>query len=66
MIKFEDGNNFELSVMDLMDAYSDKLKTAESVRDFSDDLHQHLEIAIQDMLSDGFNGIDPDDYEPVY
>lgn len=66
MIKFDDGNNFELSVMDLMDAYSDKLKTAESVQDFSDDLHQHLEIAIQDMLLDGFNGIDPDDYEPAY
>ena len=66
MIKFDDGNNFELSVMDLMDAYSDKLKTAEAVQDFSDDLHQHLEIAIQDMLLDGFNGIDPDDYEPAY
>lgn len=66
MVKFEDGNNFEILVMDLMDAYSDKLKTAESVQDFSDDLHQHLEIAIQDMLSDRFNGIDPDDYEPLY
>ena len=52
--------DFELYVMDL--AYDQHIKDPEKLREFSDELHQHLELAIEDYARD--EGID--DYEPVY
>lgn len=63
-INGDDTNSFELYVMDLMDEYKKKLVTADDVFDFSEELHQSIEVAIQDMLEDGFNDIDPFDYTP--
>ena len=67
MIGFKDTNGFELGVMDLMENYKDKLKTAENIEEFSNELHQSVEIAIRDMLENGeFNDINPDDYNEQY
>lgn len=66
MLTFHDKTNFELYIMDLMNKYRNKLRSAECVERFSNDLHQFIEIAITDMLDDGFNGIDRNDYEDQY
>ena len=68
MISTTDSINFELVVMEIMNQYKDRITTATDVETFSDELHQHIEIAIQDMLEDieGFNGINPDDYNAQY
>ena len=65
-ISFKDTNSFEIYILDLMEAYEDKLKTAEDLEHFSEELHQSIEMAIQDALYDGFNDINPDDYNPCY
>ena len=68
MITRTDSINFELVVLDMMGQYKDRIKVAADVERFSDELHQHIEIAIRDMLedNDGFNGICPDDYSEQY
>ncbi len=68
MITRTDSINFELAVLDMMEQYKDRIKVAADVERFSDELHQHIEIAIRDMLedNDGFNGICPDDYSEQY
>lgn len=51
---------FELTIMDMI--YEQKIKDADTLRDFSDELHQSLEMAVEDYASD--EGIE--DYIPVY
>jgi len=51
---------FELMIMDMVEDLS--TKDAEKIRDFADNLHQHMELAIEDWCYD--NGIE--DYNPVY
>ena len=51
---------FELYVMDL--AIEEKCETAKDYEDLAQDLHEHVEIAIQDLCWDN----DIDDYDPSY
>lgn len=51
---------FELIVMDMIDEQN--IKDADKLRDFSDRLHQSLEMAVEDYASD--EGIK--NYIPVY
>lgn len=68
MISNSDSINFELVVMEMMEQYKERITAASDVETFSDELHQHIENAILDMLEDieGFNGINPDDYNAQY
>lgn len=51
---------FELMVMDMITEH--KIKDADKLRDFSDELHQSLEMAVEDYALD--EGIE--NYIPVY
>ena len=51
---------FELMVMDMIADH--KIKDADKLRDFSDGLHQSLELAVEDYAFD--EGIE--NYIPVY
>lgn len=51
---------FELTVMDMI--YKKNIKDADGLRDFSDQLHQSLELAVEDYALD--EGIE--NYIPVY
>ena len=66
MLSRTDIENFKMIIYDLMENYKDNIDTAEDVEDFSDDLHDSLESAIQEMLLDGFNNIDAGDYDAQY
>ena len=68
MISNSDSINFELVVMEMMEQYKERITAVSDVETFSDELHQHIENAILDMLEDieGFNGINPDDYNAQY
>ena len=66
MIGFNDTNNFEIYVMDLMEELKEKIKTAADVEQFSRELHESVETAITDMLEGDFNGIHPDNYDPQF
>lgn len=57
---YTDLVSFEIHVMDLCDA--EGCKTAEEYEKLSELLHEHLELAIQDMCT--ANGIE--DYDPLY
>lgn len=66
IVGFKRTTDFELFVMDLMEELKDKIKTAEDLEQFSTELHESVEIAITDMLEDGFSGIDPDEYDSQF
>lgn len=66
IIGFYESNNFELHVMDLMEKLQDRIETAEDLERFSTELHESIETAITDMLEDGYNGIDPDEYDAQF
>lgn len=67
IIGFNDTNNFEIYVMDLMEELKDKIKSAEDVEQFSTELHESIEIAIMDTLESGtYNSIDPDEYDAQF
>ena len=66
MITFRDKTDFEIYIMDLMYEYRSKLRCAEHIERFSNDLHQFIDIAITYMLDNGFNEIDRNDYEDQY
>lgn len=59
-MKINNGLNFEIYVMDLCD--DEGCKTARDYERVSEELHERIENAIQDMCMD--NGIE--DYEPCY
>lgn len=62
-ISFSDGLNFEILVMNLCEAA--KPKSCVDLEDISEDLHQRIEIAIQDYIYDNEN-LNIDDYNPLY
>lgn len=66
IIGFKDTNDFRIYVMDLMEEHKDKIKTAEDLERFSTELHESIEIVTMDMLKVGFNGINPDNYNPQF
>ena len=66
IIGYRELNAFELSVMDLMESYKDKIKDVKDLEWFSQDLHESIETAITDMLEDGYGEINPDDYDPQF
>lgn len=55
-----DWLNFEIYIGGLIE--SEKIKDAETLRRFSDSMHQQMELAVQDYADD--EGIE--DYDPVY
>ena len=63
IIGFYDSNSFEVYVMDLMEKLQDRIKSAEDLEQFSIELHDSIETAIQDMLEGGYGEINPDDYD---
>ena len=53
--------NFEIMVMDI--AEREKINNATDLEEFADELHTHIEVALQDYADDnGFR----DDYVPSY
>ena len=53
--------SFECGIMDIVNAA--KIDNADDLQKFADNLHQHIEIALQDFAYDSGFG---DDYEPSY
>ena len=64
-MNYKDGLNFEIYIMDLIEACKSDLTSASDLNDFSEDLHQRIEMAIQDYIFDDEN-LDIDDYEAPY
>ena len=64
-MNYKDGLNFEIYIMDLIEACKPDLTLASDLNDFSEDLHQRIEMAIQDYIFDDEN-LDIDDYEAPY
>jgi len=60
---YNDGLSLELYIMELCEAL--KPKSCEDLEVFADQIHQHVEIAIEDFISDSEN-LNIDDYEPRY
>lgn len=52
---------FECQIMDMAELES--IKTADELEKFADQLHMHLESALEDYAYDNGFG---DDYEPLY
>ena len=52
---------FEIMIMDIVEELN--INDADSLSDFSTDIHEHIEIALQDYADDmGFG----EDYEPQF
>lgn len=64
-LDYKNGLSFEIYIMDLIEAYKSDLTSASDLNDFSEDLHQRIEMAIQDYIYDDEN-LDIDDYEAPY
>ena len=64
-LDYKNGLSFEIYIMDLIEAYKSDLTSASDLNDFSEDLHQRIEVAIQDYIYDDEN-LDIDDYEAPY
>ena len=64
-LDYKNGLSFEIYIMDLIEAYKSDLTSASDLNDFSEDLHQRIEMAIQDYIYDDEN-LDIDDYEASY
>ena len=62
-LDYRNGLSFDIYIMDLIEAQ--KPKSAKDLIDFSEDLHQRVEMAIQDYIFDDEN-LDIDDYEAPY
>ena len=62
-LDYRNGLSFDIYIMDLIEAQ--KPKSAKDLIDFSEDLHQRMEMAIQDYIFDDEN-LDIDDYEAPY
>ena len=62
-LDYRNGLSFDIYIMDLIEAQ--KPKSAKDLIDFSEDLHQRIEMAIQDYIYDDEN-LDIDDYEAPY
>lgn len=64
-LDYKNGLSFEIYIMDLIEAYKSDLTSASDLNDFSEDLHQRVEMAIQDYIFDDEN-LEIDDYEAPY
>ena len=64
-LDYKNGLSFEIYIMDLIEAYKSDLTSASDLNDLSEDLHQRIEMAIQDYIFDDEN-LDIDDYEAPY
>ena len=64
-LDYKNGLSFEIYIMDLIEAYKSDLTSASDLNDFSEDLHQRIEMAIQDYIYDDEN-LNIDDYEAPY
>lgn len=61
MISYNNWLDFEIFIMDLAESY--KIDNAKDLQNLADDLHTHVEIALEDYADDyDFR----DDYEPSY
>jgi len=60
---YKDGLSLEIYIMDLCEAL--KPKSCADLENFADEVHQHVEIAIQDYIDDDEN-LKLDDYDPRY
>ena len=59
MLTFEDGNNFDIYIMDLCEAV--KPETGADLQRLAEELHERLEMAIEDFINDS-PGLSIDDY----
>ena len=62
-LDYRNGLSFDIYIMDLIE--TQKPKSAKDLIDFSEDLHQRVEMAIQDYIYDD-DTLDLDDYDPQY
>lgn len=62
-LTWEEGLNFDIYIMDLIE--SKQPKNASELIDFSEELHQRVEMAIQDYIYDD-EKLDINDYEAQY
>lgn len=62
-LDYRNGLSFDIYIMDLIEAQ--KPKSVKDLIDFSEDLHQRVEMAIQDYIYDD-DTLDLDDYDPQY
>lgn len=62
-LDYRNGLSFDIYIMDLIEVQ--KPKSAKDLIDFSEDLHQRIEMAIQDYIYDD-DTLDLDDYDPQY
>ena len=61
-LNYKDGLNFDIYVMDLCEIINPQ--KASDFNDFSVDLHERVEMAIQDYIYD--NELNLDEYEGAY
>ena len=61
-LNYKDGLNFEIYVMDLCEIINPQ--KASDFNDFSEDLHERVEMTIQDYIYD--NELNLDEYEGAY
>lgn len=61
MINRYDWLKFEILIMDI--AEQEKIDNAKDLQNFADELHTHIEVALQDHADDNGFG---DDYYPSY
>lgn len=59
MLTFEDGNNFAIYIMDLCEAV--KPETGADLQRLAEELHERIEMAIEDFINDSPN-LSIDDY----
>lgn len=62
-LTWEEGLNFDIYIMDLIE--SKQPSNASELIDFSEELHQRVEMAIQDYIYDD-EKLDINDYEAPY
>lgn len=60
---YQEGLRLEIYVMDLCEKL--KPKSCTDLENLADEIHQHVEIAIQDYVYDDEN-LNIDDYNPSY
>lgn len=61
-LNYKNGLNFDIYVMDLCEIINPQ--KASDLNNFSEDLHERVEMAIQDYIYD--NGLNLDEYNGAY
>lgn len=62
-LSYKDGLNFDIYIMDLCDLA--KPKSCKDLEELAEDLHERVEMAIEDYINDSDN-LNIDDYEGGY